>query len=180
MALSTRKDEDEEVLNEIEETEETQAEGVTTAPAVSDRRRRRMLAQGLDPDAAPTSTATRTKTGPTPSRDDENESEKRKRSGNFITRWFEGFREYVQGVRSELRKVAWPSREDVERLTRIVLTVTAAASIVLGAISTVFGFLTASIAAPDWGTLAGIITIVIIIVVGLLWLLRDRLFPSYE
>lgn len=176
MALSTRKDEDEEVLNDVEDTEEE--EGVSSAPAISDRRRRRMLAQGIDPDAAPTSTATRTKSGPTPSRDD-GDTEK-KRSGNFLQRWIQGFRDYIQDVRAELRKVAWPTREEVDRLTRMVVAVTAVSAVVLGIISTLFGFLSASIASPDWGTIAGIVTIAIIIVVALLWLFRDRLFPSYE
>jgi preprotein translocase SecE subunit len=177
MALSTRKDEDEEILNDVEEAEEVEA-GVTAAPAISDRRRRRLLAQGIDPDAAPTSTATRTKSGPTPSREDGDGE--RKRSGNFIQRWVEGFRDYIGDVRAELRKVAWPTREEVDRLTRIVLIVTAAAAILLGIISTVFGIVTASVASPDYGNLAGIALIVVIIVVALLWLFRDRLFPSYE
>lgn len=176
MALSTRKDEDEEILNDEEEIGEE--EGISATPAISDRRRRRLQAQGIDPDAAPTSTATRTKSGPTPSRD-EGDADK-KRSNFFLARWVESFRDYLRDVRAELRKVAWPDREDVERLTRIVLIVTAASAIVLGIISTLFGFLTTNIADPTWGTIAGIFAIVLVIVVGLLWLLRDRLFPSYE
>jgi len=176
MALSTRKDEDEEVLNDAEDIEEES--GISATPAISDRRRRRLLAQGVDPDAAPTSTATRTKSGPTPSRD-EGDAEK-KRSGFFLARWVESFRDYLRDVRSELNKVAWPTREEVERLTRIVLVVTAASAIILGIVSTLFGLLTTSIADPTWGTAAGIFAIVMVIVVGLLWLLRDRLFPSYE
>jgi len=47
-------------------------------------------------------------------------------------------REYVGGVRSELEKVSWPNREDVIRLTRLVLLVTISAAIILGLIT--FGF----------------------------------------
>lgn len=43
--------------------------------------------------------------------------------------------EYLNGVRSELDKVTWPSREDTIRLTRIVLLVTVAAALILGLIS---------------------------------------------
>lgn len=42
---------------------------------------------------------------------------------------------YWNEVRTELQKVSWPSRDDVIRLTRIVLIVTAITSIGLGALS---------------------------------------------
>lgn len=44
-------------------------------------------------------------------------------------------RSYLGEVRTELNKVSWPSREDVIRLTRIVLLVTAVTSLGLGALS---------------------------------------------
>ncbi len=47
-------------------------------------------------------------------------------------------REYISGVFSELEKVSWPTREDVIRLTRLVLLVTISAAIILGLIT--FGF----------------------------------------
>ncbi len=47
-------------------------------------------------------------------------------------------REYIAGVRSELQKVSWPTRQDVVRLTRLVLLVTVSAAILLGLIT--FGF----------------------------------------
>jgi preprotein translocase subunit SecE len=46
--------------------------------------------------------------------------------------------DYFQGVGAELDKVAWPTREQVISLFRVVLVVTVAAAIVLGAISLVF------------------------------------------
>lgn len=46
--------------------------------------------------------------------------------------------EYIQGVRSELDKVAWPSREQVISLFRVVLIVTIAAAAVLGLVAFLF------------------------------------------
>ncbi len=177
MALSTRnrKDEDEEILQETEEVEESSTSAV---PAVSDRRRRRMIAQGLDPDAIPTSTAPKGR--PTPAREDDSEKKAGKVEGNIVSRFVARIRDYFGDVRGELLKVAWPTREEVNRLTRIVLAVTALAAVVLGAVSFIFGALTSSIADANWGTLAGLFTIAIIIVVAILWLIRDRLFPNYE
>lgn len=44
----------------------------------------------------------------------------------------------VQGVASELRKVAWPSRQEATRLTGIVLVVTGVISLILWGIDTAF------------------------------------------
>lgn len=49
-----------------------------------------------------------------------------------------GIVEYFQGVRDELDKVVWPDREELIRLSRIVLIVTVASALALGAISFVF------------------------------------------
>lgn len=59
--------------------------------------------------------------------------------GNFITRTFGGMFEYIGDVRNELRKVTWPTPEDVRRLTIVVLAVTIASSIVLGLFSLLVG-----------------------------------------
>lgn len=59
--------------------------------------------------------------------------------GNFITRTFGGMFEYISDVRNELRKVTWPTPEDVRRLTIVVLAVTIASSIVLGLFSLLVG-----------------------------------------
>lgn len=75
-----------------------------------------------------------TKGRATPSRRrDEDEDE-----GNVLTRTGGGLSEYLEGVRSELRKVAWPSREEWTRLTIIVLATLIASSLILGIISAVF------------------------------------------
>lgn len=55
--------------------------------------------------------------------------------GNFFTRLGRGLAEYFEGVRSELGKVAWPTREETLRLTRIVVIALIISSLVLGAIS---------------------------------------------
>jgi preprotein translocase SecE subunit len=178
MTLSTRpQGKDDEELMEDEDGQEGSS-GKTATPAVSDRRRRRLLAKGMDPDAAPTTVNAEGKGRATPSRDENEQG--RKVEGNFIVRWLANMRQYISDVRSELAKVAWPTREEVQRLTRIVLTVTLIAAIFLGIISFLFGLLTSAVAAPDTGLIAGIVTIATIIVTAGLWLFRDRIFPTYE
>jgi preprotein translocase SecE subunit len=58
--------------------------------------------------------------------------------GNFITRTVGGIGEYFEGVRSEIQKVAWPTREDVRRLAGIVLVTMIVSSLVLGTISIIY------------------------------------------
>ncbi len=59
-------------------------------------------------------------------------------SGNFITRPLRRITEYFAGVRSEVQKVVWPTREETVRLTRIVLTTTVLSALALGVISLLF------------------------------------------
>jgi preprotein translocase subunit SecE len=59
-------------------------------------------------------------------------------TGNVVTRPVRGIGEYISGVRAELEKVTWPTREETLRLTRIVLIVTVISSIILGMISLAF------------------------------------------
>lgn len=183
MALSTRrsKKDEEEILDDETELEaEDAAEEKSVAPAVSDRRRRRMLAQGLAPDAAVTSTKPKRAEAVERVRDDEKKGKDAEGSRFFLRRWIDSARSYFRDVRSELNKVAWPTREETERLTRIVLVVTIATSLVLGAISFLFGLLATGITDANIGTIAGLVTIAIIVVVAFLWLIRDRIFPNYE
>lgn len=100
------------------------------------------------------------------------------KSGNFITRFFENTVEYFREVRDELRKVAWLSREEVLRLTRIVLVVIVISSIVLGLIGFLLGLLTNALAAANTSVIAGGVTIAFIIIVAGLWLVRDRATPK--
>jgi preprotein translocase subunit SecE len=71
----------------------------------------------------------------TPARRQQDEEEE---EGNFITRLVRGLVEYFEGVRSELRKVAWPTREETRRLTIIVISTLIITSLVLGVISLLF------------------------------------------
>lgn len=71
----------------------------------------------------------------TPSRrrqDDEEED------GNLATRTVGGLRGYIEGVRTELDKVVWPTREEIRRLTTIVLVALVICALVLGTISFIF------------------------------------------
>lgn len=61
--------------------------------------------------------------------------------GNLVSRSTGGIMEYLDGVRAELEKVSWPTREEVIRLFQIVIGVTIVASIILGAIALAFSFL---------------------------------------
>ncbi len=59
-------------------------------------------------------------------------------TGNVATRGFGRVREYFDGVRSELQKVVWPTREEAQRLTIIVLVATIASALALGVITLIF------------------------------------------
>lgn len=56
----------------------------------------------------------------------------------FLLRWFGDLRAYISGVNDELDKVVWPTREDLIRLSRMVIIVTIASALVLGAFSIAF------------------------------------------
>ncbi|MDX1993358.1 MAG: preprotein translocase subunit SecE [bacterium] len=58
--------------------------------------------------------------------------------GNIVTRPINGVREYFEGVRDELRKVNWPTREELRRLTVVVLVVMVISAIVLGIVNFIF------------------------------------------
>ena len=75
------------------------------------------------------------KARPTPTRRAKEEDEAPK---GFFARIITDLRDYVEGVSSEVRKVVWPSNEDVRRLTQIVLTTLVATSIALGIIVLLF------------------------------------------
>lgn len=106
---------------------------------------------------------------PTPSRRTQ-EIEVSEPKGNFITRYFFSLREYFEGVRAEIQKVTWPTREETRRLTTIVLAVTIAASIILGIISLLFNALIAAgLSAPL--IVFGGLFLVAVVVFG--WYLRQ-------
>jgi preprotein translocase subunit SecE len=49
-----------------------------------------------------------------------------------------GFIRYLRGTRSELKKVTWPTRQEAQNLTYIVLGVTVAFAVFLGLLDWVF------------------------------------------
>ena len=76
----------------------------------------------------------------TPGRRTQEVEEDKSESGivSGITSPFRSMAEYWEGVRSELQKVIWPTREETQRLATIVLVVTIISSIVLGLLSLIF------------------------------------------
>jgi preprotein translocase SecE subunit len=64
-------------------------------------------------------------------------TKKNKNEGNILTRPFMGIFRYLDEVRTEMRKVTWPEREEVIRLSSIVLAVTLASALILGFLSLV-------------------------------------------
>jgi preprotein translocase subunit SecE len=58
--------------------------------------------------------------------------------GGFFAGFFRGVRAYFGGVKDELDKVVWPTRDELRRLSWIVFTVTVVSALVLGAISFVY------------------------------------------
>lgn len=73
-----------------------------------------------------------------PVKTEDEEPEQKKREGNLIQRVGGDLREYVEGVRSELRKVTWPTRDEATRLTIIVIIALIITAIVLGAVVLLF------------------------------------------
>jgi preprotein translocase SecE subunit len=168
--------EEEDFLEAEEYEEEEQEVAAAPAPAVSDSRRRRQAKRGELP-AEPVSAAVVTprKDRPTPSQREEPEHR-----GNFITRFFGGIRRYARETAVELAKVAWPSREEIVRLTTIVIAVTIVSALFLGLASFLFSLLVTNMAIAESSTVFGLISIVLIVVVAGLWLFRERIFKRVE
>lgn len=180
-AVSTRRADadDNEVYSEEELAAEAEAavdEAAAAAPAVSDSRRRRQMKRGIvtpEPVAAP---APVRKDRPTPSQRTESAAP----SSNFVVRFFQNVRTYFREVSVELRKVAWPTREEITRLTYIVLGVTLASAVFLGLISGLFGVMVTQMATQGGQIIAGAIAIALVIIVAGLWLFRERIFKPLE
>jgi preprotein translocase subunit SecE len=148
-------------------------EAPAAMPAVSDRRRRRQAKQGVVIEAVPAAPAKKDR--PTPS-----QREEAAPSGNFIVRFVNNVREYWRETRAELAKVAWPTREEVQRLTGIVIAVTIVASLFLGLISFLFSLMTTALVDANTEGLALIGAVVLVIITTGVWLFRERLFSGGE
>jgi preprotein translocase subunit SecE len=85
-------------------------------------------------------------------------------------------REYLVDTLAELRKVHWPSRENVRNLTIIVLAVTLGMAAILGLFDYLFENLFAGLikASPDPVAIAVGVVIVLAIIVLVLFSSRER------
>lgn len=82
---------------------------------------------------------------------------------------------YFRGVVAEIKKVTWPTREEAQRLTTIVLLVTVLASVTLGAIDFFYGWWFQQ-GLENAGVYLLIGAIVLVVVGGLSWrfILREE------
>lgn len=100
----------------------------------------------------------------TPSRRTSRKESKAKNesSGNAITRPLNSVVDYFSNVRTEMNKVAWPSREDTRRLTILCINVTIASSLFLGALSLVLTqFMELGLAPGNAWLLIGVIVLMV-------------------
>ena len=51
---------------------------------------------------------------------------------NRLVGWFERWRGFLLGVREELRKVTWPTREELVKATRMIIVLSIALGITIG------------------------------------------------
>ncbi len=105
-------------------------------PQTAQRPRPQVKREGASTDRA-LAAASKGRSTPARRREDEVE-EKPQQSGSLVTRTTQGLSEYFQGVRSELQKVTWPTRDDIRRLTIIVIVALILSAIALGLISAAF------------------------------------------
>ncbi len=109
---------------------------MTTGKTTGTRRRRGWWPFGSRPDGQPDETQVRGVTArkgrATPGRRNQPVVQE---SGNRLTRPFTVLANYIEGVRDEVKKVSWPTRQEARRLSVIVLVSTLLAAIVLGLIT---------------------------------------------
>lgn len=102
-----------------------------TEKALSNRRRRNKEEEAVEEE----SEVVQGKGRVTPGRRNQVEEER----GNAFTRPLYNFVDYLSEVRGELDKVTWPTRDDIVRLTRIVIITLIIFSLMMGAISLFWG-----------------------------------------
>jgi preprotein translocase subunit SecE len=100
--------------------------------------------------------------------------EEEKQQGNALTRPLYGLRDYWEGVRAEVQKVVWPTREEVRRLSIIVLIVMAIAAVVLGIIISPFFSWLMQTGFESPVILIAILVIAVVGFVGYLWYSNRR------
>lgn len=94
--------------------------------------------------------------------------------GNFVVRFFRGIANYLRGVKEELEKVVWPTREELIRLSRIIIVVTLFAAVVLGIMSFIFNELFIQ------GFNNNIIFLLFFVGVGVIYVVASRLFRNSD
>lgn len=94
--------------------------------------------------------------------------------GNFIVRFLRGIRNYLRGVKEELEKVVWPTREELIRLSRIILIVTIFTALVLGALAILFNELF------KIGFENNLVFLFFFAGVGILYVIGSRFFKSTD
>jgi len=131
------------------------------------------LEEELDDDDESGSSHTERKGRATPGKRSRQEATEER--GNFVVRFFRGIiRNYLRGVKEELEKVVWPTREELIRLARIVLIVTLFAAVVLGTMSFFFNELFIQ------GFSNNIVFLGFFIGVGVLYFAAGRLFKNRD
>jgi len=88
--------------------------------------------------------------------------------GNFVVRFFRGIANYLRGVKEKKKKVVWPTREELIRLSRIIISVTLFSALVLGVMSFLFNELFIQ------GFNNNIVFLLFFAVVGVLWFVVAR------
>ena len=89
-------------------------------------------------------------------------------SGSGLTRPFYAIFDYFGNVRSELNKVAWPSREDTRHLTILCINVTIASALFLGALSLLLTEFIQLGLSNSWL----LIGVIVLMVAGAFWAMR--------
>jgi preprotein translocase subunit SecE len=90
--------------------------------------------------------------------------------------WLVPVREYFRETAGELRKVKWPTRDQVRNLTIVVLVVTLGMSVILGALDFGFEQMFFGILSPEPSLVAVAVAVVIVIaiIVTVLFASRER------
>lgn len=90
--------------------------------------------------------------------------------GNSLTRPLYMTVDYFANVRSELNKVAWPTREDTRRLTILCINVTIASAIFLGILAVIWSeFMRIGL---NPGNAWMLLAVIVAMVGGAFWMIR--------
>jgi preprotein translocase subunit SecE len=91
-----------------------------------------------------------------------------------LAKTFGGVREYFEETVAELRKVHWPTRQEVRNLTTVVITVMLAMALLLGLFDFLFGELMIRVLNLEIVFIAILVAIALAILVLVLFASRER------